>query len=90
MTGAKLGSDHFGMIATTRLPLSAGRWEFATLSDDGVRVTVDGHTVIENWAWHGPTRDTGTLNLAEDKTVEIRVEHFEIDGYATLELKISR
>lgn len=90
VTKAKLGTDHFGMIATTRLPLSAGQWAFATLSDDGVRVTVDGKGVIENWAWHGPTRDTGTFELAEDKTVEVRVEHFEIDGYATLELNIAR
>lgn len=90
VTAAKLGGDHFGMIATTRLPLPSGEWEFATLSDDGIRVTVDDNTIIDNWTWHGPTRDTGTFNLSEDKTVEIRVEHFEIDGYATLELKISR
>lgn len=90
VTAAKLGGDYFGMIATTRLPLSAGSWEFATLSDDGVRVIVDGQNIIDNWTWHGPTRDTGRLNLSMDKTVEIEVEYFEIDGYATLELKISR
>lgn len=89
ITAAGLGGDYFGMIATARVPLSAGAWEFATLSDDGVRVTVDDRVVIDNWAWHGPTRDTGTLSLGTNKTVEIRVEHFEIDGYATLELEIS-
>lgn len=89
VTDAKLGGDYFGMIARTQLPLSAGVWEFATLSDDGVRVTVDGKPVIENWAWHGPTRDVGRLELKESKTVEIVVEHFEIDGYAVLELGIS-
>jgi hypothetical protein len=90
VTNAKLGGDYFGMIATTHLPLSAGTWEFTTLSDDGIRVTIDDRAIIENWTWHGPTRDTGTINLSADKTVEVRVEHFEIDGYATLELKISR
>ena len=90
VTAAKLGGDHFGMIATTRVPLSGGVWELVTLSDDGVRVTVDDRVVIDNWTWHGPTRDKGTLSLGTNKTVEIRVEHFEIDGYATLELKISR
>lgn len=64
-------------------------WEFATLSDDGVRVTADGRTIIDNWTWHGPTRDTGTFDLSEDHAVEIVVEHFEIDGYAALELSIS-
>lgn len=90
VTNAKLGGDYFGMIATTRLPLSAGTWEFTTLSDDGVRVTVDGRLVIDNWTWHGPTRDVGTIELPTDKTVEIMVEHFEIDGYAVLELAVAK
>lgn len=87
---AKLGGDHFGMIARTKLPLPGGRWQFATMSDDGVRVTVDGEPVIDNWTWHPPRRDVGTFELPADKTVEIVVEHFEIDGYAVLELEISR
>ncbi len=89
ITAAKLGGDHFGMIAKTQLPLSAGTWEFTTLSDDGIRVVVDGKPIIENWAWHGPTRDVGELALIEGKTVEIVVEHFEIDGYSVLELGIA-
>ncbi len=90
LTTAKLGGDYFGVIARTKLPLPAGKWEFITRSDDGVRVTVDGKPVIENWTWHGPTRDVGVLELPKDKTVEIVVEHFEIDGYAVLELAVSR
>ncbi|MEN6336020.1 MAG: right-handed parallel beta-helix repeat-containing protein [Phycisphaerales bacterium] len=90
ITAAKLGGDHFGMIAKAQLPLSAGTWEFTTLSDDGVRVVANGKPVIENWAWHGPTRDAGTLTLDKDQTVEIVVEHFEIDGYSVLELGVSR
>ena len=81
--------NHFGMIARTRLPLKKGDWEFTTFSDDGVRVSVDGKPVIENWAWHGPTRDTGKLTLSTDKTVEIVVEHFQIDGYAVLEFSLA-
>jgi parallel beta-helix repeat protein len=90
VTAAKLGRDHFGMIARMRLPLEKGTWQFGTLSDDGVRVSVDGKPVIENWAWHGPTRDQGELTLASDKTVEIVVEHFQIDGYAVLDFSLAR
>ena len=90
VTAAKFGRDHFGMIARTRLPLTKGTWELSTLSDDGVRVSVDGKPVIENWGWHGPTRDSGKLELAADKTVDIEVEHFQIDGYAVLEFSIAR
>ena len=89
VTQAKLGGDHFGLIARASLPLSAGKWTFSTLSDDGVRVTVDGRPVIDNWTWHGPTRDEGTLTLESATTVEITIEHFEIDGYATLELDVA-
>ena len=89
LTAARLGRDHFGMIARARLPLAKGTWELATLSDDGVRVSVDGKPVIENWTWHGPTRDLGTLEVAADKTVEIVVEHFQVDGYAVLEFSLS-
>ena len=78
------------MIGKTELPLLAGTWELTTTSDDGVRVIVDGNPIIENWTHHGPTRDTGTFELAADKTVEITVEHFEINGYATLDFAISR
>ena len=90
VTAAKLGRDHFGMIARTRLPLAKGTWQFGTLSDDGVRVSVDGKPVIENWAWHGPTRDQGEVTLPADQTVEIVVEHFQIDGYAVLDFSLSR
>jgi hypothetical protein len=89
ITAAKLKGDYFGMIARTQLPLPAGTWEFRTLSDDGVRLTVDGEPIIDNWTWHGPTPNAGTLRLATGKTVEVVVEHFEIDGYAVLELEIS-
>ena len=80
------GSDSFGTIATTEIPLAAGTWKLWTQSDDGVRVTVDGQVLIENWTHHGPTRDEGRFTLEQAKTVAIRVEHFELNGYAILEL----
>jgi len=84
------GADRFGMIARTRLPLPKGKWRITTLSDDGVRVLADGKPIIENWTWHGPTRDTGVLDLPEDREVELLVEHFEIDGHAVLKLAIEQ
>jgi hypothetical protein len=90
ITAAKLGQRRFGMVARTRLPLAKGAWEFTTLSDDGIRVSVNGKPVIENWKWHGPTRDTGKLTLETDQRVEIMVEHFQIDGYAVLEFSVQR
>jgi hypothetical protein len=78
------------MVARTRLPLAAGVWKISTESDDGVRVSVDRKPVVDNWTWHGPTRDSGTFTIDQERTVQIEVEHFEIDGFATLEFTISR
>ena len=89
VTDAKFEGNHFGMIATTKLPLPAGKWKFSTLSDDGIRVVVDGKPVIDNWTWHGPTKNDGVLDLPAAKTVEIEVAHFEIDGFSVLELSIA-
>jgi parallel beta-helix repeat protein len=87
---AKIGRDYFGMIATTKLPLTKGKWQLKTISDDGVRVTVDGKPVIDNWKWHGAETNTATLELPADKTVEIVVEHFEIDGAAVMEFQLTQ
>ncbi len=85
---SSLGPDHFGMIARTKLNLPKGKWRFKTLSDDGIRVLVAGKTVLENWTWHGPTPDEGIFEQSAAGDVEIVVEHFEIDGFATLKLDI--
>ncbi|MFG0328341.1 MAG: right-handed parallel beta-helix repeat-containing protein [Phycisphaerales bacterium] len=88
ITDAQLAPDRFGTIATTSLPIPAGTWKITTISDDGIRVLVDGSPVIENWTWHAPTRNTGQFTLDEPREVVIRVEHFEIDGYAQLDFSI--
>ena len=79
-----------GMIATTRLPLSKGTWQFTTFARHGIRVTVDGNVFIEKWDWLGATRNTGTLDLPAAREVEILVEHFELWGFASMELQLSR
>jgi hypothetical protein len=76
------------MVAKTSLVLPSGRWRLTTLSDDGIRVVVGGRTRIENWTWHGPTRDEAVFEQRETGEVELRVEHFEIDGYAVLRLDL--
>jgi parallel beta-helix repeat protein len=88
VTAANFGRDYFGIIATTSLPLGKGKWKIATLSDDGVRVIADGRTILENWTHHGATRDEAILELESDRTVELRVEYFEIYGAAVLDVQI--
>lgn len=81
--------DRFAVVASTQLELPAGKWRFSTISDDGIRVLIDEKPVIENWTWHGPTRDDAVVQLPAE-THEIRIEYFEIDGYAQLQFAVDR
>ena len=79
----KVPADHFATVAETTLDLPAGRWAFHVTSDDGVRLLVDGKVVHEDWTWHAPKEATVEVSLSEGRHA-VRVEHFELDGYATL------
>ena len=87
---ANLPRDRFGTVASCKVALDEGEWRISTLSDDGVRVTADGKTIIDNWTWHGPTRNTAVLTLPSRRTVQFLVEHFELDGHAVLTLEIEQ
>jgi hypothetical protein len=85
---AVLPRDHFGTSARTTLRFPAGSWRIRTMSDDGIRVWLDDRLVIDDWTWHGPTTHEYEFTIDEAKTIPIRVEHFELDGYAILTLDI--
>ena len=80
--------DHFGTIATRSLNFPAGAWRIRTLSDDGIRVKLDGKIIIEDWTHHAPREHTYEFTLEQPKEIDIEVEHFELDGYAVLTLEI--
>jgi parallel beta-helix repeat protein len=80
-------ADYFATLATAEVELEAGEYEIRTVSDDGIRVAVDGKIVIEDWTWHPPKTHAAKLMLTKGRH-SIVVEHFEIDGYARLSLKL--
>ncbi|MHC4893510.1 MAG: PA14 domain-containing protein [Planctomycetota bacterium] len=83
-----LGSDRFGTWATTTLKLPVGGWQLRTVSDDGLRVQLDGETVIEDWTWHGPTPHEHAFKVTEAREVRLDVRHFELDGWARLTVEL--
>lgn len=81
-----LGPDHFGTSARTSVSLPAGTWRLRSRSDDGIRVAVDGEVLIEDWTWHASREHVVTFETESERTVEIAVEHFELDGSAVLDV----
>ena len=79
----RVPADYFATVAITNVLFPAGTWRFCTLSDDGVRVFLDGKEVIRNWTWHALTLDEADVEVSSGWH-DIRIEHFEIDGYAQL------
>jgi hypothetical protein len=87
--GGKVRADRFATVAETEIDLPGGEYEVVTVSDDGVRVLVDGKPILANWTHHGPTEDRATVKLAAGKH-RIRVEHFDLGGWAWLSFGIER
>ena len=85
---AALGAEWFGLVARTTLTLDRpGRYRLLVTSDDGVRVTIDGVAVLENWTHHAPTRDRADVELSIGKH-EITLEYFQLDGASALALEL--
>ncbi|MCA9294951.1 MAG: right-handed parallel beta-helix repeat-containing protein [Phycisphaerales bacterium] len=88
--------DHFGTIAETSIALTPGVWRLRTMSDDGIRVWVDDVLLIDDWTWHAPRAhiaefivpDTPDAHEDTRDPIVIRVEHFELDGYSTLDVRL--
>lgn len=84
---ATVGRDRFGLIARTEVELPAGRYRLSVVSDDGVRMAIDGETVLENWTWHAPTRDTAEFELEAGRHAFL-LEYFQIDGASALSVDL--
>lgn len=85
----ELAPDRFGTLARCEVELPAGEWELRTRSDDGIRVWVDEELLIDDWTWHGPTPHDARFTVpAGGAQVSLRVEHFELDGFALLEVEL--
>jgi len=81
----ELPQARFAFEATGTVTLGAGDYSLRTISDDGIRVWVDGRLVIDNWDLHGSEIDYAPLTGGKH---EIRVQYFQIEGWAELRLDI--
>ncbi|MES2889715.1 MAG: PA14 domain-containing protein [Pseudomonadota bacterium] len=66
----------------------SGTYALQTLSDDGIRVWIDGRLVIDNWTGHAPVFDTSVeLIWSAGERRAITVAYQELGGPGTLQLR---
>ncbi|MHC4584717.1 MAG: PA14 domain-containing protein [Planctomycetota bacterium] len=63
-------------------------YTFYTISDDGVRLWVDGKLILENWTAHGDSEDTGTIDLVAGQFYSIVLEYYQGGGGSIAQLGI--
>lgn len=83
----ELPAARWGLVATTRVVVPAGEHSVRTISDDAIRVWVDGRLVIDHWEPHGSIVDYAPIAPGAH---DIRVEYAQITGWTELRVEIIR
>jgi hypothetical protein len=88
---ATAGTDYSVRWQGTLRAPETGAYRFHTLSDDGVRLWIDGQRIIDNWSTHGPTYDTSEpVTLEAGTAYDIRLEFFQGQQGAVIRLLWTR
>ena len=80
-----LPPENFALEATGSADLAPGDYTVRTLSDDGVRVWVDGSLVIDDWKPHETALDFAPIAGGHH---DLRVQYYQGDGWYELRLDI--
>jgi len=76
-------NDHFSVRWTTTAHLGVGKYNFCAMTDDGVRIFVDGVRVLDQWHANNGIAYCGEHRVQEGN-YEIVVEYFEGGGDALI------
>jgi len=82
MNGANVSVRWTGYV----VPRVTETHTFYTVSDDGVRLWIDGKRIINNWGTHGATENNGRAKLTAGKKTPIKLEYFQGTGDAAIKL----
>jgi hypothetical protein len=86
-TIAGIPQARMAVEATARVTLPAGPHTLRTLSDDAVRVWVDGKLVIDHWAPHETMPDYATITGGSH---DVRVQYVQVEGWSELRVDFLR
>ncbi|HEX9728006.1 MAG TPA: NosD domain-containing protein [Gemmatimonadales bacterium] len=82
-----LPRERVALEGTAAVTLPAGDYTLRTISDDGVRVWVDGALLIDHWTAHGSELNFARLNGGRH---DLRVRYYQDGGWTELRLDIVR
>ena len=88
---AGVGANNFSVRWTGQVQAPVtGSYRFSTVSDDGIRLWVNGQQVINNWTDHAATTNTSAaISLTAGVKYTITLEFYEKGGDATARLQWS-
>ena len=83
-----INNDNFSIRWTGKIEAPAtGNYTFTTISDDGIRLWVNGSLIIDNWTGHAPTiNNSQSVALTAGQKYDIRMEYYEGPGGAAIRL----
>ncbi|MBI3957352.1 MAG: hypothetical protein HY328_00985 [Chloroflexi bacterium] len=81
----RVNSDNFSARWARYIDVTPGDYTFTAISDDGIRVRIDGELVIDAWWDHSATQFTGTKYLSAGHHL-VEVEYYEKSGLAVAKL----
>ena len=84
---AGLPQERWALEATASVNLPPGRYTLRAISDDAVRVWVDGRLVVDDWAPHESVVDHAALSGGRHA---LRVQYYQVDGWVELRVDIVR
>lgn len=86
---ARINSDNFSVRWTRAIDFDEGRYRFKVETDDGARLYIDGKLVISEWRVQIEQEYDYEVSLDEGVHT-VRLEYFEAEGTAEVELDIDR
>jgi hypothetical protein len=77
--------ERWALRAEGAVELPSGEYRIEAISDDGIRVWVDGRLAIDAWDAHESRVDTAPLSGGRH---ELAVEYYQVDGWVELSVDI--
>lgn len=82
-----LPATKYAAVATARVTVPEGVFSLRTISDDAIRVWIDGRRVIDNWTPHESAVNNAPITPG---THTLRVEYVQVEGWSELKVEVVR